>query len=215
MQAFTSHQGIALPLINDNIDTDQIIPARFLHRPRSAGYAEQLFSDLRRDNNGNVIAEFALNNPLYAESSILLAGSNFGCGSSREHAVWALMDSGFRAVIAPSFGDIFFNNSLKNGLLVITLPANTVQELAETAQQHAPLSVTINLQQQQVSSPHTGKHLFDIDEYRKEALMLGASEMEMTLKKSSTIEAFETAYTQRYPWLASPHHIPSTQQQCS
>ncbi|MGP9679307.1 3-isopropylmalate dehydratase small subunit [Halomonas sp. AOP27-A1-41] len=212
MQAFTSHQGIAVPLMNNNIDTDQIIPARFLHRPRSAGYAEQLFCDLRLDSNGNVIADFTLNTPLYAEGSILLAGSNFGCGSSREHAVWALMDSGFRAVIAPSFGDIFFNNSLKNGLLVITLPANTVQALADEAHQHAPSSITIDLQQQQVASPRTGNHPFDIDEYRKEALMLGASEMAMTLQKSSTIKAFEEAYAQRYPWLASSHRIPSIQQ---
>ncbi len=212
MQAFISHQGIVVPLTENNIDTDQIIPARFLHRPRAEGYAEQLFSDLRRDSHGNTIESFVLNNPAYAAGSVLVAGSNFGCGSSREHAVWALMDSGFRVVIAPSFGDIFFNNSLKNGLLVITLPLDTVQALADDARLHAPANITVDLQQQQVISPNIGCHGFDIDEYRKEALLLGASEMAMTLKKSSVIQTFEEAHARRYPWLASPPLIPSTQQ---
>lgn len=212
MQAFTTHQGIAVPLMDNNIDTDQIIPARFLHRPRSAGYAEQLFCDLRFGTDGSLVSAFPLNKPDYAEASILLAGPNFGCGSSREHAVWALMDSGFRAVIAPSFGDIFFNNSLKNGLLVITLPAATVQALADEAKQSSPTTLNIDLHQQQVTSPNTGSHSFDIDEYRKEALLLGASEMAMTLQKIDTINDFEKAYSQRYPWLVPTHPILSTQQ---
>lgn len=212
MQAFTTHHGIAVPLLKNNIDTDQIIPARFLHRPRSAGYADQLFCDLRfhidgSKDNGNI-----LNQPDYADGSILLAGENFGCGSSREHAVWALMDYGFKAVIAPSFGDIFFNNSLKNGLLVITLPLQTVQALAQEASEPETSQLSIDLEQQQISSSQHGNHNFEIDTYRKEALLKGASEIDMTLAKESTITSFEKTYLKRYPWLV-PSLLTTTIQQ--
>ncbi|TVP49392.1 MAG: 3-isopropylmalate dehydratase small subunit [Halomonas sp.] len=201
MQAFTTHQGIAVPLLDNNIDTDQIIPARFLHRPRNAGYADQLFCDLRFHVDGSADAHFILNQPDYAAGSILLAGENFGCGSSREHAVWALMDYGFRAVIAPSFGDIFFNNSLKNGLLVITLHHQTVQALAQEARQPESRHLSIDLEQQCISSTEQGDLAFEIDAYRKEALLKGASEIDMTLAKEGAITAFEEAYLKRHPWL--------------
>jgi 3-isopropylmalate/(R)-2-methylmalate dehydratase small subunit len=199
MERFGKHVGEVLHLPWDNIDTDQIIPARYLHRPRDAGYADQLFHDLRFDAEGAERAEFPLNAPENRNATVLIAGQNFGCGSSREHAVWALMDFGFQVVIAPGFGDIFFNNSLKNGLLAIPLSAGEIETLAQ------PLSpgstVTVDLEAQTVIGADGRVIRFEIDPYRKEALLLGASEIAMTLREQESIERFEARHLETHPWI--------------
>lgn len=199
MERFGKHEGEVLHLPFDNIDTDQIIPARYLHRPRAAGYADQLFHDLRFDADGAENADFPLNAPVNRHATILVAGRNFGCGSSREQAVWALMDYGFRVVIAPGFGDIFFNNSLKNGLLVIPL---TTAEITSLTQSLSPKdTVTVDLEAQQIVSADARTIRFEIDPYRKEALQLGASDIAMTLREQESIERFEVLHLERYPWI--------------
>ncbi|MGY6563409.1 MAG: 3-isopropylmalate dehydratase small subunit [Halomonadaceae bacterium] len=202
MLAFTTHRGQALSLPWENIDTDQIIPARYLHRPREAGYENQLFHDLRFTPDGKPKVGFPLNDPTQAESTILIAGRNFGCGSSREHAVWALLDYGFRVVIAPDFGDIFFNNSLKNGLLVIRLDEQSIQSLMHEEGQ--PQILTVDLPQQSIINSSDLRFPFEIDAYRKEALLKGESEIQMTYRLLDKIKQFETHHINANPWVATP-----------
>jgi 3-isopropylmalate/(R)-2-methylmalate dehydratase small subunit len=190
MQSFTVHTGIVAALQRDNIDTDQIIPKQFLKRVERTGYGDVLFFDWRFDSEGKPNAAFALNAPQYRGASILLAGKNFGCGSSREHAVWALRDYGFRAIIAPSFADIFANNCLKNGILTVTLRAAEIAQLA--ARDAAGLyRLKVDLEQCQVSWNGGFQARFEIDAFTRTCLLEGLDEIGTTLKHEAEIAKFE------------------------
>ncbi len=199
MKPFSTHIGVALHLPWDNVDTDQIIPARYLHRARAEGFGEQLFHDLRYDDSGRLRAGFPLNQSVNQGATVLIAGRNFGCGSSREQAVWALVDHGFRVVIAPDFGDIFFGNSLKNGLLVIALPESRIAALMQALPPDRKLGV--DLAAQTITVGDALAIGFDIDPYGKDALLRGASEIAMTLQELPAIERFEAAYQALRPWI--------------
>jgi len=190
MQSFTVHTGIVAALPRDNVDTDQIIPKQFLKRIERTGYGDVLFFDWRYDRDGNPDPAFPLNAPRYRGATILLAGKNFGCGSSREHAVWALRDYGFRAVIAPSFADIFANNCLKNGVLTVALrPSEIAQLLALDAA--GPYELKIDLEQCQVSGNGGFQTDFEIDPFSRTCLLEGLDEIGMTLKHEAEIARYE------------------------
>ena len=201
MEPFKPLQAAAAPLAVPNIDTDQIIPARFLWRKRSEGWGHLLFNDLRFNDDGSPRAQFVLNRPEYRDARILVADRNFGCGSSREHAVWALYDYGIRTVIAPSFGDIFFNNSLQNGFLPVVLPDATVEALLAALEQAPGTQIGIDLVAQHVSVPDGALHGFEIDPFRKECLLAGADEVAFTLSLGNQIDAFEKAYGRKVSWI--------------
>jgi 3-isopropylmalate/(R)-2-methylmalate dehydratase small subunit len=190
MQSFTVHSGIVAALQRDNVDTDQIIPKQFLKRIERTGYGDFLFFDWRYDREGRPDPAFSLNEPQYRGASILLAGKNFGCGSSREHAVWALRDYGFRAIIAPSFADIFANNCVKNGVLTAMLrPSEIAQLLARAAA--GPYRLTVDLERCEVSA-HGGFHArFAVDAFTRTCLLEGLDEIGMTLKHEAEIAAYE------------------------
>jgi 3-isopropylmalate/(R)-2-methylmalate dehydratase small subunit len=190
MTPFERLEAVAVPLALSNIDTDQIIPARFLQKPRKEGYADFLFRDLRLDSNG-APKDFILNEPSAASARILVAGRNFGCGSSREGAVYALWDHGFRSVISPSFGDIFYNNSLKNGFLPVVLSQSGVDELLAMLIAAPGASLTVDLVKQSVISPAGMVHRFEIDPFVKQCLLRGVDELEYTLSLGNEIAAFE------------------------
>jgi len=201
MEPFKPLAAVAVPLPVPNVDTDQIIPARFLWRKRGDGWGHLLFHDLRFDDAGSPRPQFVLNRAEYRGARILVADRNFACGSSREHAVWALYDYGMRAVIASSFGDIFFNNCLQNGLLPVQLPAETVEALL-AALQHSPgAQLGIDLEAQQVSAPAGDSHAFEIDPFRKQCLLAGTDEVSFTLGLANQIESFEEAYERQVSWL--------------
>jgi len=190
MQSFTVHTGIVAALTRDNVDTDQIIPKQFLKRIERTGYGDVLFFDWRYDREGKPDPAFPLNAPRYRGATILLAGKNFGCGSSREHAVWALRDYGFRAVIAPSFADIFANNCLKNGVLTVALrPSEIAQLLALDAA--GPYELKIDLEQCQVSGNGGFQTDFEIDAFSRTCLLEGLDEIGTTLKREAEIAAYE------------------------
>jgi 3-isopropylmalate/(R)-2-methylmalate dehydratase small subunit len=191
MRPFTIHTGTITPLFRPNIDTDQIIPKQFLKRIERSGYGEFLFYDWRYRSNGERIRDFVLNDHRFAGSSILVAGANFGCGSSREHAPWSLMDHGFRAIIAPSFADIFQNNSLKNGLLPVVLPENSVSTLARRAAAGPGYSVTIDLQSQKVFDDSGTIGGFEIDAFRKHCILNGLDDIALTLDRAAKIAEYE------------------------
>lgn len=191
MEKFETLQSLMLPLDKVNIDTDQILPARYLQKPRANNFGNYLFQDVRHDENGLKRPEFVLNQAQYAGAKIVLAKDNFGCGSSREHAVWAIYDGGFRAVIAPSFGDIFFNNALKNGLLLIRLSEANVSHLFSLTQQDAGLKVMIDLLAQTVVANSVFKASFEIDKFSKQCFLEGLDELGYTLSLIPQIEAFE------------------------
>jgi 3-isopropylmalate/(R)-2-methylmalate dehydratase small subunit len=201
MEPFKPFAAVAAPLAVPNVDTDQIIPARFLWRKRPDGWGHLLFHDLRFDDAGAPKPLFMLNRPDYGGARILVAERNFGCGSSREHAVWALYDYGFRCVVAPSFGDIFFNNCLQNGLLPVALPGETVEALIGALQQAPGLQLGVDLTQQCVSGPDGITHAFEIDPFRKDCLLAGADEVAFTLGLADNIEAFEKTYERKVSWL--------------
>ena len=201
MEPFKPLNVIAAPLPVPNIDTDQIIPARFLWRKRGDGWGHLLFNDLRFDDDGSARPQFVLNKSEFRDARILVADRNFGCGSSREHAVWSLYDYGIRAVIAPSFGDIFFNNSLQNGLLPVVLPAATVAALIAALEQAPGAHIAIDLEAQHVSEPDGTTHGFEIDSFRKGCLLAGADEVAFTLSLEKQIDAFEETYERKVSWL--------------
>jgi 3-isopropylmalate/(R)-2-methylmalate dehydratase small subunit len=194
METFTQFEAVAAPLERINIDTDQILPARFLQKPRANNFGEYLFLDVRRDAQGAQRPEFVLNQPHYAGARILVAGRNFGCGSSREQAVWALFDGGFRAVIAPSFGDIFYSNSLKNGLLPVRLPEDAVQALLRRS---PGTRIRIDLAELTVSAPGIATATFSIDDFSRHCLMQGLDEIDYTLTQAGHIEAYELSLQDR------------------
>ncbi|MFV3328111.1 3-isopropylmalate dehydratase small subunit [Pseudomonas sp. NY15372] len=210
MKAFTQHIGLVAPLDRANVDTDQIIPKQFLKSIKRTGFGPNLFDEWRyldvgqpyQDNSKRPLnQEFVLNHERYQGASVLLARENFGCGSSREHAPWALDEYGFRSVIAPSFADIFFNNSFKNGLLPIILSDEEVGELFKQVEANPGYQLTIDLQAQAVTRPD-GKVLhFEIDAFRKHCLLNGLDDIGLTLQDSDAIEAFEAKHRASQPWL--------------
>lgn len=191
MTPFERIEAIAAPLPLSNVDTDQIIPARFLHKPRNKGYSDFLFRDLRFAADGQARHDFVLNQPRTAAARVLVAGRNFGCGSSREGAVYALWDYGIRAVVAPTFGDIFFNNALKNGLLPIVLPQDDVTRLLTALAREPGSKLTVDLRDQTVADGHGASWTFNIDPFVKQCLLRGIDELDYTLGLSSEIAAFE------------------------
>src|SRR5918912_34712 len=188
MEPFTTLDAVAVPLDAANVDTDRIVPARFLKRPRGPDYARFLFHDLRFDAEGNEKPDFPLNRAPWREARILVADANFGCGSSREQAVWALTAYGIRAVIAPSFGDIFYNNSLKIGLLPIVLPAETAARLRHLLAEAPGAHLAIDLAAQTVTAPDGAVHRFDIDAFEKRCLLEGLDDIRLTLRYRDEIE---------------------------
>jgi 3-isopropylmalate/(R)-2-methylmalate dehydratase small subunit len=184
----------AVPIDRPNVDTDQILPARYLQKPRSAPFGDYLFRDLRFDADGREKPEFVLNHPIWREAKIVVAEDNFACGSSREHAVWALYDYGVRVVIAPSLGDIFSSNAAKNGLLTVVLPGEVVKAMIAALKAEPDLEIAVDLRAQTVSLPNGPVHRFEIDPYRKHLLANGLDELGFTLSQIERIEAFEKTY---------------------
>ncbi len=211
MEKFKPFSGIVAPLDRANVDTDAIIPKQYLKSIKRSGFGPNLFDDWRYlDAGGPDIdnarrrpnPDFVLNRPPFDRAQILLARENFGCGSSREHAVWALTDFGIKVVIAPSFADIFFNNSFKNGLLPIALDADTVDRLFQAVQAQPGYELTVDLEQQQLRTPEGEALGFDIDAFRKHCLLNGLDDIGLTLQHADEIRAFEQRYFATHPWLA-------------
>jgi 3-isopropylmalate/(R)-2-methylmalate dehydratase small subunit len=210
MKAFTRHEGLVVPLDRANVDTDQIIPKQFLKSIRRTGFGPNLFDEWRYLDAGEpgqdcarrpLNPEFVLNQPRYRGASILLARENFGCGSSREHAPWALEEYGFRVLIAPSFADIFFNNCFKNGLLPIVLKEKEVDLLFAETLATEGYRLTVDLERQELLRPNGDRFRFDIDAFRKRCLLQGLDEIGLTLEHADEIRAFEARHRQRHPWL--------------
>ena len=199
MQKFDKLTGPAAPLNMVNVDTDAIIPKQFLKTIQRTGLGKYLFNDLRFTPEGAEKPDFVLNKPAYRHAQILVAGENFGCGSSREHAPWSLLDFGIRCVIAPSYADIFYNNCFKNGMLPLVLPQDQVEELMKDAE--AGLELTINLQKQTVTGGNRKEYKFEIDPFRKKCLLNGLDDIGLTLEKETTISTFEDAQKKTQPWL--------------
>jgi 3-isopropylmalate/(R)-2-methylmalate dehydratase small subunit len=194
MQPFRIHTGIVAPLDKVNVDTDQIIPKQFLKRIERTGFGQFLFNDWRFAADGKEIADFVLHNPRYRGASILVAGRNFGCGSSREHAVWALADYGFRVVIAESFGDIFSNNSLKNGLLTVRLTDDQVTEIMRRSKEIENYRLTINLQTLRIEDKKGFTATFTMDEFSRHCLLNGLDDIGLTLQHEAEITAYEASH---------------------
>jgi len=194
MQPFRTHKGKVVPLDRANIDTDQIIPKQFLKRIERTGFGEFLFYDWRRTKDGSHDPSFALNHPRHAGASVLVTGKNFGCGSSREHAVWALEDFGFRAVIASSFADIFANNCVKNGVLTIVLTEAEVEEIVRRATEQPNYHLAIDLEKSQVSDDSGFNATFQIDEFTRHCLLEGLDDIGLTLKHEPEITAYESRH---------------------
>ena len=203
MDKFTKLTAVAAPLPMINVDTDRIIPKQFLKTIKRTGLSKGLFYDLRHDEDGTPKPGFVLDQPAYKDAKILVAGENFGCGSSREHAPWALLDAGIRCVIAPSFGDIFYNNCFKNGILPIVLPQEQVDLLMDDAKRGANAIVTVDLEKQEITGPDGGTVHFDVDPFRKHCLINGLDDIGLTLQKADKIDAYEARQRQGEPWLAA------------
>ncbi|MGB7205185.1 MAG: 3-isopropylmalate dehydratase small subunit, partial [Anderseniella sp.] len=191
MDKFTKLTGVAAPLPITNVDTDMIIPKQFLKTIKRTGLGKSLFYEMRYADDGSINADFVLNQPAWKQASILVAGDNFGCGSSREHAPWALLDFGIRCVISTSFADIFYNNCFKNGILTIKLPQEDVDKLMDDARRGANATVTVDLETQEIKGPDGGTIKFDIDPFRKHCLMNGLDDIGLTFEKKASIDAYE------------------------
>ena len=200
MQPFRKHTGKVAPLYRSNIDTDQIIPKQFLKRIERTGFGEFLFNDWRRSAEGLPDPSFVLNQPKYAGASILVAGKNFGCGSSREHAVWALADFGFRAVIASSFADIFANNCVKNGVLTVVLSEQEASEVARKASEEAGYQITVDLETCEVSDQSGFTAKFQIDEFTRHCLLNGLDDIGLTLQREPEIATYESTHPVPAEW---------------
>lgn len=200
MDKFETFSGIAAPMPLVNIDTDMIIPKQFLKTIKRSGLGVHAFDEMRYDDNGNEIPDFVLNQSAYRESSILIAGDNFGCGSSREHAPWALSDFGIKVVVSTSFADIFFNNCFKNGMLPIVLPQEQVDLLMKDAEKGANARVEVNLEDQTITSSDGDVIKFDIDPFRKHCLLNGLDDIGLTLEKAASIDSFEAKAGAARPW---------------
>ncbi|MBF0093411.1 MAG: 3-isopropylmalate dehydratase small subunit [Alphaproteobacteria bacterium] len=201
MQTFTTLTGIAAPLPMINVDTDMIIPKQFLKTIKRTGLGRNLFDEMRYDANGVEKPDFVLNRPAYRGAQVLIAGANFGCGSSREHAPWAILDFGIRCIIAPGFADIFYNNCFKNGILPVKLPQEQVDRLMAAAERGAGATVTVDLEHQEIRGPDGERVSFDVDPFRKRCLMEGLDDIGLTLRKDAAIRAFEQRHAHEHPWL--------------
>ena len=201
MEKFDKVTGVAAPMPLINIDTDMIIPKLFLKTIKRSGLGKNLFDEMRYNEDGSEIPDFVLNQPAYRNAEIIVAGDNFGCGSSREHAPWALLDFGIRVVISTSFADIFFNNCFKNGILPIALPQEDVDKLMDDAGRGANAVVTVDLENQVITGPDGGKIEFTVDAFKKHCLLNGLDDIGLTMQKSDAIEAFETQYGAATPWV--------------
>ena len=201
MDKFTTLTGVAVPLRMINIDTDRIIPKQFLKTIKRTGLGQFLFNDLRYNANGTKVEEFVLNRPAFQNAQIIVAGRNFGCGSSREHAPWALLDFGIRCVIAPSFADIFYNNCFKNGILPVQLTEEEVAHLLNASEAGANATFTVDLDTQLVTDPNGGTFKFEVDAFQKHCLFNGLDDIGLTLDKAADIDKFEENRGVRAPWL--------------
>ncbi|WP_109465289.1 3-isopropylmalate dehydratase small subunit [Albibacillus kandeliae] len=201
MDKFDKLTGIAAPMPLVNIDTDMIIPKQFLKTIKRSGLGVNLFDEMRYDREGNENADFVLNKPQYRETEILVAGDNFGCGSSREHAPWAIKDFGIRCVIAPSFADIFYNNCFKNGILPIALPQEAVDVLMKDAERGSNARMTVDLESQTVTTSDGEVFSFEVDSFKKHCLMEGLDDIGLTMAKAGAIDTFEAQASQARPWV--------------
>jgi 3-isopropylmalate/(R)-2-methylmalate dehydratase small subunit len=201
MQAFTTLRAIAAPLRMMNIDTDIIIPKQFLKTIKRSGLGVSAFYDLRYNDDGSLKEDFVLNRAPYTKAEILITGENFGCGSSREHAPWAILDMGFRCVIAPSFADIFYNNSFKNGILPITLPQEQIDQLMQSAEDEPEAILEIDLEKQTVTRGNQFSFEFEIDPFRKHCLLNGLDDIGLTLEKGAAIDSFEKQDKEKRSWV--------------
>ena len=199
MDAFKSLTGPAAPLRMSNVDTDMIIPKQFLKTTERTGLSKGLFFELKTNADGSENPDFVLNQDTYKNASILIAGANFGCGSSREHAPWALLDQGIKCVIAPSFADIFYNNCFKNGILPIVLPQADIDKLMDDAARGANAGLSIDLEAQEIRGPDGGVISFDVDAFRKTCLLEGLDDIALTLKQSDEISTYEAGLDDQ-PW---------------
>ncbi len=202
MKPFTTVTAVAAPIDMSNVDTDKIVPARFLRKARGADYGKYLFHDIRYNADGSDNPGFILNQARYRNVQILVAGDNFGCGSSRESAVWVLTDYGIRSVIAPSFGDIHYGNALQNGLLPVRLPDATVKKLRQQLHEQPGAQITVDLESQTVTGPDGAGYPFDIDPGNKEKLLKGLDDIGLVMQNIDAIEAYEKRYHGELPWLA-------------
>lgn len=201
MEKFDKISGVAAPMPLVNIDTDMIIPKQFLKTIKRSGLGVNLFDEMRYDLEGNEIESFVLNQPAYRNAEIIVAGENFGCGSSREHAPWALLDFGIRVVVATSFADIFFNNCFKNGILPIVLPAEDVEKLMGDANLGANAIISVDLEKQVISGPDGAEIAFEVDAFKKHCLLNGLDDIGLTMQKVDQIDAFEQKYEASTPWV--------------
>ncbi len=201
MEKFTQLTGVAAPLEMTNVDTDMIIPKQYLKTIKRTGLGSGLFSELRYKEDGSENPDFVLNKPAYRKAQILVAGDNFGCGSSREHAPWALLDFGIRCVISTSFADIFYNNCFKNGILPIKVSPEDLAKLMDDAKRGANATLSIDLGAQEIRGPDGGMVKFDIDPFRKHCLMNGLDDIGLTLEKADKIAGFEAKAKAEHPWL--------------
>ena len=201
MEKFDKHRGVAAPLNMINIDTDKLIPKQFLKTIKRTGLGKHLFNEIRFNSDGSENEDFVLNKPAYREASILVAGDNFGCGSSREHAPWALLDYGVKCVISTSFADIFFNNCFKNGILPIVVSKEELDQLMDDADNGANSVLDIDLENQHIGRPNGEKINFEIDEFRKHCLINGLDDIGLTMQNQSNIDDFEKKREAEKPWI--------------
>ena len=201
MEKFEKLTGIAAPLPLINVDTDMIIPKQFLKTFKRSGLGVNLFDEMRYDDDGNEIPDFVLNKPQYREAEILVAGDNFGCGSSREHAPWAIKDFGIRCVIAPSFADIFFNNCFKNGILPIALPQDQIDVLMKDAEKGSNARMIVDLENQTITTSDGEVFPFEVDQFKKHCLLEGLDDIGLTMEKAPAIDAFEAKAGTERPWV--------------
>jgi 3-isopropylmalate/(R)-2-methylmalate dehydratase small subunit len=201
MEKFTHLSGVAAPLKMVNVDTDMIIPKQFLKTIKRTGLGKALFHEMRTRPDGSENPDFVLNRPAYRKAVILIAGPNFGCGSSREHAPWALLDFGIRCVIAPSFADIFYNNCFKNGILPVKLPQSEIDKLLDDAERGANAIVSVDLEKLEIRGPDGGVIKFEVDPFRRQCLINGWDDIGLTLRNEAKISAFEEARKLQTPWI--------------
>ena len=201
MDKFTTVSSVAAPLPLINIDTDMIIPKQFLKTIKRSGLGKNLFDEMRYNQSGDKIDDFVLNQEKYKNTNILVAGDNFGCGSSREHAPWALLDFGIKVIISTSFADIFFNNCFKNGILPIILSKKERDLLMDDAHKGSNSVLTINLENQEITRPNGSIIKFEVDKFKKKCLLDGLDDIELTMKKFEKIKSFENSYFQKFPWI--------------
>ncbi|WP_323716584.1 3-isopropylmalate dehydratase small subunit [Paracoccus aminovorans] len=201
MDKFTTLTGIAAPMPLVNIDTDMIIPKQFLKTIHRSGLGKNLFDEMRFNPDGSEVPDFVLNQPAYRDSQIIVAGGNFGCGSSREHAPWALLDFGIRCVISTSFADIFYNNCFKNGILPIVMPQEVVDVLMEDAKKGANARMTVDLENLTVTTSDGQSFPFDLDPFRRHCLLNGLDDIGLTMEKAPAIDSYETQMAQSRPWV--------------